>query len=109
MFNPDLTRLEGLQRLDKVIENRTETIMRYSTQWFDRPNRITYGWLIYEFVRPGGIVRRKLAPFRLRYHFRKDVERLLQETGFKVEVIFGGYDRKPFTPKSQMMIFVTRP
>lgn len=109
VFNPDLSRPQGIQRLDKVVEARGQTVMRYSVQWFDRAAKITYGWLIYEFFRPGGVVHRRVTPFKLRYFFRVDIMRLLRATSFTAEHVFGGYDRKPFTRKSPMMIFDATP
>jgi len=108
VFNPDLTRAEGLQRLDKVLESRGHIAMRYSVQWFDRANQITYGWLIYEFVGRDGLVRRKVSPFKLKYCFQTDAKRLLKKAGFKLEALYGNYDRTKFSSKSPMMIFVSR-
>lgn len=106
VFNPDLTRAEGLQRLDKVVESRDQTVMRYSVQWFDRRNQITYGWLIYEFVGPDGLVRRKVSPFKLKYLFLADVKQLLKKAGFRLEALYGNYDRTKFNSKSPMMAFI---
>jgi SAM-dependent methyltransferase len=108
VFNPDLTRPEAVQRLDKVIEFKHGIAMRYSTQWFDRPSRITYGWHVYDFVGPTGSVRRLVSPFKLKYHFRADVERLLKGSGFEVTGVFGGYDRVRFTRGSPVMVFIAR-
>lgn len=106
VFDPDLTRAEGLQRLDKVVELEDQTVMRYSVQWFDRANQITYGWLIYEFVGPGGVVKRKVSPFKLKYLFLDDVKRLLKKAGFRLEGLYGNYDKSKFKSKSPMMAFI---
>ena len=108
VFNPDLTRAEGLQRLERVVESRSQTIMRYSVQWFDRANQTTHGWLIYEFVGPDGLVKRKISPFKLKYLFLTDVKRLLKKAGFKLQGLYGNYDRSKFSSKSPMMVFITR-
>ena len=108
MFNPDLTREEGLQRLEKVVESRGQTMMRYSVQWFDRANQTTYGWNIYEFVGPDGLVKRKISPFKMKYLFLTDVKRLLKKAGFKLEGLYGNYDRSKFSSKSPLMAFITR-
>lgn len=106
VFNPDLTRAEGLQRLDKVVEAPGETVMRYSVQWFDRVNQITYGWLIYEFVGSDGLVRRKVFPFKLKYLFLADAKRLLNKAGFRLRALYGSYHRTKFGSKSPMMVFI---
>jgi SAM-dependent methyltransferase len=105
LFNPNLKRPEGIQRLDKVIETEDQTVMRYSVQYFDRPNQITHGWLIHEFVDSDGLVRRKVTPFRLRYTFYSQAKQLLKRAGYDVESVLGGYDGRSFTLKSGMMIF----
>jgi SAM-dependent methyltransferase len=108
VFNPDLSRPEGLQRLDKVVEAQGKTTMRYSAQWFDRENQVTHGWLIYEFLEIGGTVKRTITPFRLKYFFIDDVKQLLRRAGFHVNAVYGNYDRSRFTPKSPMMIFIAQ-
>ena len=107
VFNPDLTRAEGLQRLDKVVESPGQTSMRYSVQWFDRANQTTRGWLIYEFIGLDGVVKRKVSPFKLKYLFLADVKRLLKKAGFIQIALYGNYDRTKFSSKSPMMVFIT--
>ena len=106
VFNPDLTRAEGLQRLDKVVESQGQTAMRYSVQWFDRVNQITHGWLIYDFARADGPVTRKVSPFRLKYLFLADAKLLLKKAGFRLVDLYGSYDEARFNSKSSMMAFV---
>jgi len=108
VFSPDLKRPQGLQRLDKVVETKEGKVMRYSVQWFDTANHLTYGWLIYDFVSPDHSVSRRLSPFRLRYFFKGEVEDILERAGFRVEAVLGDYDGNQFEKKSTMMNFIAK-
>jgi len=47
-------------------------------------------------VAPDGQVRRTLVPFALRYVWRYEAELLLENAGFAVDGLYGGWDLSPF-------------
>src|ERR1700747_1916003 len=51
--------------------------------------------LIFCVTDPGGNVERFVNPFRIRYFFRYEVERLLTRGGFHVRELFGDFQRGP--------------
>lgn len=73
--------------------------MDWARQWQD----VTF---FYDERHDDGTLRRTIAPFRLRYLFRYEMELLLQMTGYGLEEVYGSYDLAPFSAESERMIFV---
>lgn len=65
--------------------------------------------LIYYVQDPNGATTRIVQAFPMRYFFRFELEHLLMRGGFKVQDLFGGLDRSPFTDSSpEMIVIATR-
>jgi SAM-dependent methyltransferase len=63
--------------------------------------------MVYHVTHPDGREERLVMAFPFRYFFRYEVEHLLSRCGFRVEEIFGDFDRSPLRDQSPEMIFVT--
>jgi SAM-dependent methyltransferase len=61
--------------------------------------------LIY-YVRTGGKTERLVQAFPMRWFWRYEVEHLLSRCGFRVESVFGDFDRTPLADPSPEMIFI---
>ena len=61
--------------------------------------------LIYH-VRAGSAVERVVHAFPMRWYTRTELEHLLARTGFRVEVTYGSFDRRPLTDESPEIIMV---
>lgn len=65
--------------------------------------------LIYYITHADGRQERLVHAFAMRYFFRFEVEHLLARAGFRVEALYGNYDKIPFDSKnSGELIFVVR-
>ena len=62
-----------------------------------------------DVISADGTLRRYLDHFHLRYIFRYEMELLLHATGFRLETVYGDFDRRPYDYHSGEMIFVARP
>ncbi|MDZ7344663.1 MAG: methyltransferase domain-containing protein [candidate division KSB1 bacterium] len=62
-----------------------------------------------DIISPDGTLRRHLEHFHLRYLFRYEMELLLRTAGFRLETVYGDFDRRPYDYYSGEMIFVARP
>ncbi|TAK34946.1 MAG: class I SAM-dependent methyltransferase [Chloroflexota bacterium] len=71
--------------------------------WARQLQEVTF---FYDEQGEDGTLRRTVAPFRLRYLFRYEMELLLQMTGYALEGVYGSYDLAPFNAESERMIFV---
>jgi hypothetical protein len=59
-------------------------------------------------VLPDGALKRSVEHFHLRYIFRYEMELLLRQSGFRLETVYGDFDRRPYDYHSGEMIFVAR-
>jgi SAM-dependent methyltransferase len=62
--------------------------------------------MIYGVTHPGGRTERLVLAWTLRYFFRYEVEHLLARCGFRVNMVYGNFDRSPLQDDSPEMIFV---
>jgi SAM-dependent methyltransferase len=62
-----------------------------------------------DIISPDGLLRRKVEHFHLRYIFRYEMELLLRLADFRLETVYGGFDRRPYDYHSGEMIFVAQP
>ena len=73
---------------------------------FHRAEQINDVEMIYSVTHPGGRTERLVFAWPLRYFFRYEVEHLLARCGFRVEALYGDFDRTPIRDESPEMIFV---
>src|SRR4029077_5790828 len=73
---------------------------------FHRAEQINDVEMIYSGTHPGGPTRRLGFAWPLRFFFRYEVEHLLARCGFRVEALYGDFDRTPIRDESPEMIFV---
>lgn len=60
-------------------------------------------------IHPEGPQREQVESFTLRYIFRYEMDLLLAAAGFRLEEVYGGFDRRPYDYDSGEMIFIARP
>ena len=112
VFNPDLTRAEGVLRSEgDILEDYPEKgdmTQIYSNQYFDKPRQILKVRIFVDTNKPDGRFFRKTIDLKMRYFFPAEFERVLISNGFEKEELFGDYDKSPFDAKSQFMIFIAK-
>ena len=62
----------------------------------------------YEIVGADGSVTKRFVEWPYRYIYRFEAELLLEQAGFEVEALYGGYEREPFASESRTMLFLAR-
>ncbi len=62
--------------------------------------------LLYDRLGSDGVVKRSTFEFDLRYLFRYEAEMLVEEAGFEMRSMYGGYDLEPYSASSSRMIVV---
>jgi SAM-dependent methyltransferase len=62
--------------------------------------------MIYSVTHPDGRKERLVLAWTLRYFFRYEVEHLLARGAFRVDALYGDFDRSPLNDGSPEMIFV---
>jgi len=82
---------------------------RYKFVSKDRANQVNHLELIYSITHPDGREERLVHAFSMRYLYRFEAEHLLARAGFRVEHLFGDYDKSPFGAKYPgELIFVAK-
>lgn len=115
VFNPDFRRIgspvEGefddtpdTPLSDGRSFRRTGRIVQ--TRWVDQINDIE---LIYHITHVSGDVERRVHEIRMRWYTRAELEHLLARAGFRIEAIYGDFDREGLTDRSREMIVVATP
>jgi hypothetical protein len=62
----------------------------------------------YEWTDKNGKSHEQIWSFELAYLFRYEAELLLEKYGFKIENVFGDFDKSPYNYYSGEQIFVAR-
>jgi hypothetical protein len=64
---------------------------------------------IYEIVDDSGrVTEKRFVEFPYRWLHRFEAEHLLERAGFRIEAVYGGYQREAFTADSATMVFLAR-
>ena len=75
----------------------------------DLVNQVIYVELIYYVTHPDGRQERLVHAFPMRYFFRYELEHLLVRAGFRVEAVYGDFDRSPVGAEAAgELVFVAR-
>lgn len=113
VFNPDLTRPEGVIRRDgdepiKDYPEKGDKLDISYFQFFNQRKQVTNVHYLLDIQKPDGQLLRKRTILTFRYFFPAEFERMMISNGFAVEELFGDYDKSDFTGNSPFMIFVAR-
>jgi len=64
--------------------------------------------LWYEVYHDERMLERYFESGEVYVHTPEEIKGLLEEDGFQIEVEYGGHDKTPFTPESEMMLIVAQ-
>jgi SAM-dependent methyltransferase len=83
-------------------------IERHSEVRYDLVNQTLHEDRIYEWKDKISKPHRKIWSYELGYLFRYEAELLFEKCGFRVEDVYGDFDKSPYDCKSGEQIFVSR-
>ncbi|MDH5687990.1 MAG: hypothetical protein OEZ48_09045, partial [Candidatus Bathyarchaeota archaeon] len=63
--------------------------------------------LFFESYRKGKLKEKYCEYGEARISAKKDIQDLLEDLGFKVDNVYGSFDRAPYSPKSRKVIFIS--
>ena len=86
-----------------------DRIDKFVSRTLDAATQTIHTAFIYDRVGAGGRLTRTVAPFRLRYIHRYELELLLERAGFTLAELLGDYALAPFAADSLHLIAVARP
>jgi hypothetical protein len=90
----------------KLPDGRIVTVSDHTT-FVHRDQRLEVERHI-DVISPDGTLRRHIEHFHLRYIFRYEMELLLRMAGFRLETVYGDFDKRPYDYHGGEMIFVAR-
>ena len=116
VFNPSLRRLVDPKYLEEsdfeqpsVTHDGRRVARRDRNASVDLVNQVIHVEFIYYVTHPDGREERLVDPFPLRYFFRYELEHLLVRAGFRVEAVYGDFDRRPVGAEAaNELVFVAR-
>lgn len=113
LFNPLVSQLavsEGqlLHEWTRTDPATGRTVLKFVTHHSDFATHVVHVTFLYDEVDDVGLVRRTVAPFRMRFISRTEAELLLGEAGFALEATYGDYDLGPYVHDSPKLLIVAR-
>lgn len=112
LFTPRHDYLAQIKRsmyLSKIYDKENDIyITRRSEDEYDLAKQTLKEDRFYEWTDKKGKFHRHIWTFKLLYLFRFEVELLLEKCGFKVENVFGDFDKSPYNYYSGEQIFIAR-
>ena len=104
-----LAQVKRSLNLDKFYDKENDLhINRRCEDEYDLANQLLKENRFYEWTDKNGKYHEQIWSFELSYLFRYEAELLLEKYGFKVENVFGDFDRSPYNYHSGEQIFVAR-
>ena len=115
VFNPEMKErhpgVHGMELVADFVHPETgERVQRFSNVTTDLAAQKRRYVNLYDVLGADGTVKRAVREFTLRYSYRYELERLLEQAGLALETVYGGYDFEPYTGREDAMLVVaTRP
>ena len=104
-----LAQVKRSLNMDKFYDKENDLyIDRRCEDEYDLANQTLKENRFYEWTDKNGESHEKIWSFELSYFFRYEAELLLEKYGFKVENVFGDFDKSPYNYHSGEQIFVVR-
>lgn len=109
LFNPDTHNLS--QEDNRLVLERTfwmngQEVFKFTASESDMAKQVNSMSCFYDTQEEGGIWRRRLMRFPMRWFYRYELEHLLARAGFVLESLYGSYDLDEYTSESTRMIAV---
>lgn len=107
VFAPDLARIavaEEPEHEEVRFEQDGETVVRYAALARDLAMQVTTVRFRFERRRGDVVVGEERVTFRMRWFHRYELEHLLAGAGFAVEALYGGFDRRPYDGRGEIVI-----
>jgi SAM-dependent methyltransferase len=85
--------------------NRVQTFLSITADIARQVRQTTF---FFDEIFPDGTVRRTVAPLKLRYTYRFEMQLLLEKAGFSIEELYGSHEFDELDEDSDRLIFVCR-
>lgn len=84
-------------------------VLVWDTREYDVGEQIIRQYFVFEELdEQGHVVAKRFNPLVLRYLFRYEMQHLLELAGFRIEALYGDFDRGPFRPGGEQVWVASR-
>jgi len=111
VFNPEnKDKHPGVHGLELVADfqhpETGERVQRFAAVSTDLATQRRRYVNLYDTLGADGAVRRTVREFTLRYVYRHELERMLEQAGLALEAVYGGYEFEPYTGREDLLLAV---
>ncbi len=89
-------------------EETGHLVMQQSVSRIDRAEQMMHVTWIYDEIGDEGALTRTVVPVLIRYFFLAEMRLLLEVCGFRIEDVYGDFDRSPFDESAPRMVVVAK-
>jgi SAM-dependent methyltransferase len=84
-----------------------DTVLQLASNWLEDETQILHiTWLHDATPAQGGPIHRTISQFKYHYLYPHQLELLLGQSGFQLEMLWGDYDGSPFDEESDRLIMI---
>jgi SAM-dependent methyltransferase len=83
-------------------------VSKWWLRQIDAARQLQHLTALYDVTVPDGTLRRWVHELTLRYYYRYELEWLLQQAGFRVEGVYGGYALEELAGESSRLVILAR-
>ncbi len=92
--------------IDRAVVDADREVVRTIFSRMNPASRVVSVNLFFDVYCKGRMVQRYFESGEARIFEKRDVEQLLRDVGFRVDQLYGDFDRSQYSPATQKMIFV---
>jgi SAM-dependent methyltransferase len=108
LYNPNFTQLNVLKREAEWGHVGGEHAELFLYQTHDADTQVLESRYYLDTVQQDGTLTRHTSVLRQRYYTRFEIERMLKQHGFQNVQIYGGFDKRRYSTKENVMVVVAK-
>jgi SAM-dependent methyltransferase len=108
LYNPNFANLNVLKREAEWEHVGGEHAEIFLYQTHDADDQVLESHYYLDTVRQDGTLTRQTSILKQRYYTRFEIERLLKQQGFQHVQMFGGFDKRRYSVKENIMVVVAK-
>jgi SAM-dependent methyltransferase len=108
LYNPNFANLNVLKRETEWEHVGGERAELFLCQTHDADTQVLESHYYLDTVQRDGTLKRQTSILKQRYYTRFEIERLLKQHGFQNVQIFGGFDKRRYSTKEDVMVVIAK-
>ncbi len=107
VFNPDPVRMEErfpFYKFQKTLVVKGVTLDKFEYNRYDLKNQLIHRVFNYDYTDVGGVLRRVISRFTVRYFFKAEMEEMIKKAGYVIKGVYGAFDGSKWREDSTFII-----